>query len=91
MKHYYTDKQLKELVSNMVILIDTREKSNENIINIPKTRKNRLRLSTIKLHILSINPFVLFSSIITSILINYLLYLFKNNFYNVLLLYKVKE
>ena len=32
MKYYYTDKQYQELVSNMVIQIDKREKSNQHII-----------------------------------------------------------
>lgn len=31
-KNYYTDKKYKELLSHMVILCDTKEKSNENII-----------------------------------------------------------
>ena len=33
MKHYYTDKQLKELVSHMVILHDTKEKNSQHIID----------------------------------------------------------
>ena len=32
-KYYYTDKQYKELLSNIVIQIDKREKSNQHIIN----------------------------------------------------------
>lgn len=31
-KNYYTDKKYKELLSHMIILCDTKEKSNENII-----------------------------------------------------------
>lgn len=33
MKYYYTDKQLKELVSHIVILYDTKEKKNQHIID----------------------------------------------------------
>lgn len=33
MKHYYTDKQYKELLSHMVILVDTREQSNQHILD----------------------------------------------------------
>lgn len=33
MKYYYTDKQLKELVSHLVILHDTAEKNNQHILN----------------------------------------------------------
>lgn len=31
-KYYYTDKTYKELLNNMVVLVDSREKSNEHII-----------------------------------------------------------
>lgn len=33
MKHYYTDKQYKELLSSIVIQVDKREKSNQHIID----------------------------------------------------------
>lgn len=32
MKYYYTEKKLKELLSHMVILVDTREQTNDSII-----------------------------------------------------------
>lgn len=31
-KYYYTDKQYKDLLTNMIILVDTREKKNEHIV-----------------------------------------------------------
>lgn len=31
MKQYYTDKKYKELLSHMVVLVDTRENTNKNV------------------------------------------------------------
>ena len=32
MKQYYTDKEYRQLIKNMVILCDTRDKTNEHIL-----------------------------------------------------------
>lgn len=34
MKQYYTDKKYKELLSHMVVLVDTRENTNKNVTDI---------------------------------------------------------
>lgn len=36
---YYTDKQVNEIIKSMVILVDTREKANEHIINYFESKK----------------------------------------------------
>lgn len=48
MKNYYTDKNYKELLKNMVILVDTREQKNENVIKWFEDNKVRYEVKALK-------------------------------------------
>ena len=48
MKQYYTDKKYKELLSHMVILVDSREQNNKSVIDWFDRNKIRWKSKALK-------------------------------------------